>query len=153
MEQNGRNRQTPKNYGGSYTVPESEEEQVDERPRKFVLKEKIREMLQYGMPLVDSFPRRARKLADTLRDSMVEMLRLATRLELKYYKKTTIEDLNIELAVLREFVIVASDRRYHGEKYAPPLTMHQREVWGRYNREIGCLIGGYKKAFESKGAK
>ena len=51
--------------------------------------------MKYGMPLVDAFPRRERKLADILRDSMLEMYRLATRLERKYYKKTTLEDLEI----------------------------------------------------------
>lgn len=153
MEQTGRNRPTPKNFGGSYTPPDESQGQEPEQPRKFVLKEKIGEMLRYGLPLVDKFSRRDRKLADILRDSMLEMFRLATRLERKYYKKTTIEDLDIELAVLKEFVIIASDKKYRGEKYAPPLTMHQRETWSRYNAEIGRMIGGYKKAFESKGVK
>lgn len=162
-----RNGQTPKNYGGSYTPPDESIGQEPEQPRKFVLKEKIREMIQYGLPLVDKFPRRNRKLADIMRDSMLEMYRLATRLERKYYKKTTIEDLDVELAVLKEFVTIASDKDFYrgtrasgpdqqsqdqkAKGYAPPLTMHEREVWSRYNKEIGNMIGGYKKAFENKG--
>lgn len=162
-----RNGQTPKNYGGSYTPPDKSIGQEPEQPRKFVLKEKIREMIQYGLPLVDKFPRRNRKLADIMRDSMLEMYRLATRLERKYYKKTTIEDLDVELAVLKEFVTIASDKDFYrgtrasgpdqqsqdqkAKGYAPPLTMHEREVWSRYNKEIGNMIGGYKKAFENKG--
>ena len=156
---------TPKNYGGSYTPEEPTE--AAEQPRKFVLKEKIGEMLRYGMPIVDKFPRRNRKLADIMRDSMLEMYRLATRLERKYYKKTTIEDLDIELAVLKEFVVLASDKDYFrggdaeegkaeenkAKGYAPPLTIHQRDVWSRYNREIGALIGGYKKAFDKQPGK
>jgi hypothetical protein len=135
------------NRGGSYEVPPAEE---GKKPEKFVLKEKISEMLKYALPLVDNFPRRNRKLADTLRDSLLEMLRLAIRLEKKIHKKTTLDDLDIELAVVKEFVIVASDKDYCGPKYAPPLTMHQREVWSRYNAEIGNLIGGYKKYVEGK---
>lgn len=162
-----RNGQTPKNYGGSYTPPDESIGQEPEQPRKFVLKEKIREMIQYGLPLVDKFPRRNRKLADIMRDSTLEMYRLATRLERKYYKKTTIEDLDVELAVLKEFVTIASDKDFYrgtrasgpdqqsqdqkAKGYAPPLTMHEREVWSRYNKEIGNMIGGYKKAFENKG--
>ena len=42
-------------------------------------------MLKYGLPLLDSFPRRERKLADTIRNSAMEMFRLAIRLEKKYY--------------------------------------------------------------------
>ena len=109
--------------------------------------------MKYGMPLVDAFPRRERKLADILRDSMLEMYRLATRLERKYYKKTTLEDLDIELAVLKEFVIVASDKYYRGQKYSPPLTLHKREVWSSFNREIGCMIGGYMESVKNGPAK
>lgn len=105
---------TPQNYGGSYTPKEPKAPGEATKPKPFFLKEKISEMMKYGMPLVDAFPRRERKLADILRDSMLEMYRLATRLERKYYKKTTLEDLDIELAVLKEFVIVASDKDYRG---------------------------------------
>lgn len=59
--------------------------------------------------------------------------------------------MDIELAVLKEFVVLASDRDYCGAKHAPPLTIHQREVWSRLNTEIGKIIGGYKKAMEAKG--
>lgn len=139
-------RNTPQNFGGSYTPQEAE---AGVRPRKFILKEKISDMMKYGMPLADAFPRRNRKLADTMRDAMLEMYRLATRLEKKYYKKTTLEDLDIELAVLKEFVVLASDRDYCGSKFAPPLTIHQREVWSNHNTEIGKIIGGYKKSLET----
>ena len=143
-----RNTQVPKNCGGSYTPPPDGPEGTE--PRRFVMKEKIGEMMKYALPIVNTFPRRERKLADILRDSMMEMYRLATRLERKYYKKTTREDLDIELAVLKEFVVIASDKDYHGAKYAPPLTLHQRETWSRYNAEIGRIIGGYKKAVEAR---
>ena len=58
----------------------------------------------------------------------------------KYHKKTTLEDLDIELAVLKEFVVLASDKDYCGPKCSPPLTLHQREVWSRFNDEIGKLM-------------
>lgn len=135
----------PKNFGGSYS-PYNTENGI--KPRKFILKEKICDMMKYGLPITDGFPRRNRKMADTMRDAMQEMLRLAVRLEKKYSKMDTLEDLDIELAVLKEFVVLASDRSYCGVKFAPPLTMHQREVWSRYNDEIGKIIGGYKKYLE-----
>ena len=74
-------RPAPKNFGGSYTPQEAE---AGVRPKKFILKEKIGDMMKYGMPLVNGFPRRSRKLADTMRDAMLEMYRLADRLEKKY---------------------------------------------------------------------
>lgn len=149
MPQDYRRPQVPRDSGGGYTPPAVETPEGIQT-RKFVMKEKIGEMMKYGLPLVNSFPRRDRQTADMMRAAMLEMFRLATRLERKYYKKTTLEDLDIELAVLKEFVLIASDRDYSGPKRAPPLTLHQREVWSRLNTEIGKMIGGYKKAIAAK---
>lgn len=144
-----RNGAIPKNCGGSYTPPQEIPEEGT-KLRKFVLGEKIAEMMKYGLPLLNTFSRRDRKTADVMRDSMLEMYRLATRLERKYYKKTTLEDLDVELAILKKFVALASDKDYAGPKHAPPMSIHQREVWSRYNDEIGKMIGGYKKYLDGK---
>ena len=69
---------------------------------------------------------------------------------MKYSKKTTLQELDISLADLKDLVEIASDRDYCVPRFAPPLTMQQREVWSRHNAEIGRMIGGYKKAIESK---
>lgn len=135
-------------HGGSYT--DAEDGIPENQPPKFVMTQKIKEMMKYGLPLTDAFPRRNRKLADTIRDSMLEMFRLSVRLEKKYHKKTTLEDLDIELAVLKEFIVLASDKDYCGDKFSPPLTIHQRDVWSKMNTEIGNIIGGYKKFVDSK---
>lgn len=128
-----------KNYGGSASPKDAE------IPRKFVLKEKTKEMLKYALPLLDGFPRRNRRLADTLRDAVLEMLTLSIELEKHYIKKTTARNYDVKLAVIKEFVVLASDRDYCGSRYAPPLTIHQRDVWSRMNDELGCLIGGCLK--------
>lgn len=122
----------------------------DQTPRKFVLKEKVKEMMKYALPLLDTFPRRNRKLADVMRERVLQVHTTVIRLEMKYSKKTTLEELDIALADLKDLVEIASDRDYCGPKFAPPLTMQQREVWSRHNAEIGRMIGGYKKAIESK---
>ena len=139
----------PKDSGGSYTPPETIPEEGLQLKR-FLLKEKIADMMRYALPIIDTFPRRYRKMADTLRDSILELYRLATRVEKKYHKKTTLEELDIELATLKEFVIIASDKDFAGPKHAPPLTIKQREVWSCYTAEIGRMIGGYKKYVDSK---
>ena len=51
------------------------------------------------------------------------------------------------LAKLKELLDVASDRDYY-RKEAPPLSLHQREVWSRLNEEIGKMIGGYLQSLE-----
>lgn len=152
---NTRNSRPTKNYGGSYTPPPQGEE-----PKKFILKEKISDMMKYSLPLLDSFPRRNRKLADTLRESLLRMYRLAIELERSAFlptaeernenKRKALRGLDVELAVVKEFVVLASDRDYCGAAYAPPLSIHQREVWSKKNDEIGKIIGGYTKAVNAK---
>ena len=134
-------RGTPRNYGGSYDPDRPGQKE----PEPLHLEEKIDDMLAYGMPLTDDFPRRRRRLADDLKGFMLDMEDAVIELRIAA-KKSTLDNLDKALAKLKKFVILAADRKYNGEKYAPPLTMHQREVWSAMNDEIGRMIGGYKKA-------
>lgn len=108
-----------------------------------LLKEKIGDMMRYGRPITIQFGRRNRDLADDMRAAMLRMYHLAVELEKKYYRKTTTQELDVELEWLRHLVRLAADKEYCGAKFAPPLSVHQYEVWARHNNEIGCLLGGY----------
>lgn len=119
-----------------------------ERPRPFYLREKISDMIQYGYPLTMGFSRKNRELADEMRRSMLTIYKLSVEIDKKYFKKNTTQSLDVELAVLRQMVRMAADKDFYGGKYAPPLSMHQYEVWARYNDEIGRLLGGYLKSLE-----
>ena len=119
-----------------------------ERPRPFYLREKISDMIRYGYPMTMGFSRKNRELADEMRRSMLTIYRLSVEIAKIYFKKTTTQRLDVELAVLRQMVRMAADKDFYGGKYAPPLSMHQYEVWARYNDEIGRLLGGYLKSLE-----
>ncbi len=125
-------------------------ENAENRADKTVLKEKIDEMMKYALPLLDNFPRKNRRIADVLRNSLLEMCRLSTEIEKSFYRKSNLQKLDVELAEIREFVALASDEEYCSEKYAPPLTKEQRETWNGYADEIGRIIGAYIKAINSK---
>lgn len=114
----------------------------------FWLREKTKEMLRYGYRLTMTFPRKSKELADEMRRTMISMYRMTVELDRKYYKKTTTQTLDVELAWLRELVVMASDKDFYGDKMQPPLTMHQREVWAKMNDEIGRLLGGYLKTLK-----
>lgn len=113
------------------------------KPEPFHLAEKIGEMVDYGYPLTTSFPRKDRELADELRRSMLAILRYSVEIDRRYFKKTTTQNMDVELAVLRKFVRLAASKDLRGGKYPPPLTMHQYETWAKFNDEIGRLLGGY----------
>jgi len=112
----------------------------------FILKEKIADMIKYGKPVVAQFPRRKRQTANEIRQSMLTMYRLAIIIEKKYYKKTTLQELDVELDILRHFVRLAQDKDYYGPNIAPPLSFKKYTVWSAKLDEIGRIIGGYMKA-------
>jgi hypothetical protein len=114
----------------------------------FILKEKIGDMMKYGYPLTMQFSRKNRELADQMRVCMLTLYRKAVEIEKKYYKKTTTQELDVELDVLRHLVRMAADKDFCGTKYAPPLTAQQYKVWATKNDEIGRLIGGYIKSLK-----
>ena len=133
----------------------------------FILKERIADMHKYGKKTVDKFPGRERELASEIRRSMLTMYRLVVRIEKKYYKKTTLQELDEELAVLRHLIRMAADKDYYdqevpkkdknGQKQydvngklimvqvSPPLSTDKKYVWSGMLDEIGNLIGGYMK--------
>ena len=133
----------------------------------FILKEKIADMHKYGKKEVSTFPRRETRLADEIRSSMLTMYRLSIEIEKKYYKKTTLQELDVELEILQHLIRLASDKDYYHQRLpkkkngetvrndkgevvyisiSPPLAFHKYEVWSRMLREIGRLIGGYIKS-------
>lgn len=111
----------------------------------FIFKEKIADMMKYGKQAVANFPRRERQTADEIRRSMLTMYRLSIMVEKKYYKKTTLQELDIELDVLRHLIRLAQDRDYYGRNVAPPLPFKKYEYWSGMLSEIGRIIGGYMK--------
>lgn len=127
-----------------------EQETQEQKPKNFILKTKIEDMLAYGLPAIRNFPRADRQTAAEIRRSMLAAYRLSIILEKKYYKKTTVQELDVELAVLRHLVRMARDVRFSGAATHPPLSPKQYEVWARYLDEIGKLVGGYIKSLGPK---
>ena len=116
----------------------------------FHIKEKIYEMILYGNPQLKDFPKTERYvLAGDIRKTMYTMLEMAVRLEKKYHKKTTLQDLDIEVDVLRNLLRLAKDPNlYPNQK--PCLNFHTWEVWMRKVDEIGRMIGGYSEWVNSR---
>ena len=109
----------------------------------FKIKEKIYEMILYGNPQLKDFPKTERYvLAGDIRKTMYGMLEMAVRLEKKYHKKTTLQDLDIEVDVLRNLLRLAKDPNLY-PKQKPCLDFRTWEVWIRKVDEIGRMIGGY----------
>jgi len=150
--------------GVPFDVP-NEGEPNAEPYRPFYLKTKIEDMMKYGKKAVASFPRRERQTADEIREAMLTMYRLSIQVERKYYKKSTMQELDVELDVLRHLIRLAADKDYYDElvvkrdgsgravkdengkpikvQMQPPLPQKKYKVWSGLLDEIGKMIGGY----------
>lgn len=128
-------------------MDESQNTAYGQRDRpEFKIKEKIYEMIRYGAPALLQFPKTERyELAGRIRTSIYKLLEYAVRVERRYYKKTTIEEMDIELDVLRHLIRLAADRKLYPNS-APCLPFKRYEHWAKLLDEIGRMIGGYQKA-------
>ena len=121
---------------------------VGQQPREmtaFILEQKIADMIKYGKQAVENFPRREKETADEIRRSMLTMYRLAIVVKKKYYKKTTLQELDTELDVLKHLIRLAQDKEYYSQNITPPLPIRKYEYWSKLLNEIGRIIGGYMK--------
>ncbi len=132
-------------------LPQLDAVQNNATQEDFHTKNKIYELLLYAGPQLEQFPKSQRRLADDIRGTMLNMLRLVVTLENKHYKKTTLGDLDNEVDVLRHLVRLAADPNYMRDK-KPCLPIKKYEQISRKINEIGCMIGGYYKSLNGNPA-
>lgn len=100
---------------------------------------KIEDMMLYGYDALAQFPKAEKfGLAQDIRHCMNELLGLAAAEEKKRSKRTTIENMDIELAKLQVFVRLAMRKKY--------ISVHRFGVWSGMLVEIGKMIGGLLKS-------
>lgn len=104
-----------------------------------LIRQKCEAMIEYGYVALRQFPKFERHvLGAEMRASMWALLRLIVLCNKRYYKKTTLQDLDVELDLLRCQVRIA-----HGLGY---LDFKKYEHWAKLNDEIGRMLGGWLKS-------
>ena len=97
---------------------------------------KVEQMIVYAYMALRNFPKSERHvLSAEIRQSMFRLLRLVIIINRRYYKKTTMQDLDAELDVLRSQVRLSRELGF--------LPFRQYEVWAGHLAEIGRMIGGW----------
>lgn len=100
---------------------------------------KCRDMIQYGYVALRQYPRHERHvLAAETRTTMIRLLRLIITAAKRYHKKTTLTELDIELAVLRSQVRLGFELKY--------MDVKKYELWSQRLAEIGRMIHGWKES-------
>jgi four helix bundle protein len=99
-------------------------------------------MIEYGYVALRQFPKFERHvLAAEIRVSMLALLRLIVVCNKRYHKKTTLQELDAELDLLRCQVRLAKSLGY--------LDFKKYETWAKHNDEIGRMLGGWIKSMAS----
>lgn len=108
-------------------------------PNDLLIRQKCEAMIEYGHIAIRQFPKMERHvLGAELRHTMWSILRLIVICNKRYHKKTTMQDLDGELDLLRAQVRMATTLGY--------LSFTKYEHWARLNDELGRMIGGWLKS-------
>ena len=109
------------------------------RPTDLLIRQKCEAMIEYGYVALRQFPAFERHvLAAEMRISMWALLRLIVVCNKRFHKKTTLQELDAELDLLRCQVRMAKTLGY--------LDFKKYEHWAKLNDEIGRMLGGWIKS-------
>lgn len=109
------------------------------------IRRKCEDMIAYGHVVLRQFPKAERHvLCAEIRRAMWNLLRLIIICNRRYHKKTTMQDLDAELDLLRSQIRMAQRLGY--------LAFKSYEVWSRHLDEIGRMIGGWFRSLRERGA-
>lgn len=100
--------------------------------------QKTYDMIQYGYGAIAQFPKSEKyALGTDMKRCMHQVLELTIVCQKKYYKKTTLQELDVEVTKLKAYTRLAKDLGF--------LPFKKYEVWSGMNVEIGRMIGGWIK--------
>jgi len=107
-----------------------------------LIRQRVEAMIEYGHVAIRQFPKSERHvLGAEIRTTMWGLLRLVVVCNKRYFKKTTLQELDAELDVLRCQIRLAQSLAY--------LDFKKYEHWARLNDELGRMIGGWIKSMTS----
>lgn len=102
------------------------------------LLEKLEEVSAFTRIALRQFPKYEKFLLGAeIRNTITEIKRLLIRASKRYYKKTTLEDLDIEIELLRSLVRESVSMEY--------IDLRRYEVWSQKISEVGKMVGAWMK--------
>lgn len=123
-------------------MPESEggeqqgQEELVRQKEDLQIQQKIYDMILYGYPALEQMPKSQKfSLAQDIKHCMDKIMRLTISANKKYTKRTTLQELDVEIAALKIYLRIAYDLRY--------LPPKKYEVWSGMVVEVGKMVGGW----------
>jgi len=107
-----------------------------------IIYQKMLELLQYLYIALRQFPKSEKFcLAADIKTQAYKILELIIAANKKYFKKTTVQDLDVAHEILRRQIEIARDLQF--------LPFRKYEILINKIDEVGRLIGGWKKSINS----
>lgn len=100
---------------------------------------RLEELDQYSHGVLQQFPKHEKYvLAMQIRQTLAELIHQTIRCAKRFHKKTSLQDMDIEVEYLRSLV-----RKSYALGY---VNIHRYEIWSSHVNEIGKIVGGWIKA-------
>lgn len=113
--------------------------QNEPRVTDLLILQKCEAMIEYGRTALRQFPKsELHVMSAEMRLCMWELLELIIICNKRYHKKTTMQELDAKLALLRIQVRMAKNFGF--------LDFKKYEHWSKLNDELGRMIGGWLKS-------
>ncbi len=105
--------------------------------------QKIFDMMEYGYGALAQYPKSEKfALVTDIKRSMDIMLERTIEAQKKYYKKTTLQELDVEVMKLKAYLRLSQNLGF--------LPMKKYEIWSEKVVEIGKMLGGWLKSVNQK---
>lgn len=97
---------------------------------------KIEDMMLYAYPVLNAYPKYERfVLAADIKRCMDQAMERIIEANKKYYKKTTLQELDVEIDKLRKYVRLSYRLKY--------IDFKKYKQWSEQVNEIGRMLGGW----------
>ena len=109
----------------------------------FKILQKVFDMIQYAYPALAQYPKSEKfSLVTDIKHILDEMLELTIEAQKKYYKKTTLQELDVTIAKLKAYLRLSFILKF--------LPTKKYEVWSGMVVEIGKMLGGWLRTVNQK---
>ena len=105
--------------------------------------QKIFDMMEYGYLALQQYPKSEKfALVTDIKRSMNVLLKRCIEAQKKYYKQTTLQDMDVEIATIRAYLRLSFQLGF--------LPMKKYEIWSGMVVEIGKMLGGWLKSVNNQ---
>jgi hypothetical protein len=102
-------------------------------------------MMQYAYGALAQYPKSEKfALVADIKKCMHRILEHEVEASKKYYKKTTLQELDVDVTILKYYIRLSHDLKF--------LPNKKYEIWAGMVTEIGRILGGWLKSVRTMGA-